>query len=260
MDKDNSRVKIIVVISYFVMIVTSTFSLIQPFSGRTIQKIAQSYPNYVTPLDFFHLIWVLIYVLMGLYVIYQLDIFKHNFSKIGSNILLRSQIYVIAYCWLEVIWIFAWFFDYIALSLVIVLAMLICSMLFCKAICTADLSKQGVLFIRLPSSILYGWLTSSFVMNFVILLISIGFKGGKIPIPIWVSGTLLVTAIYAVIRTYRNRDVIYCLTILWSYIGILIRHMVELKGSQPLIISVVAFSVLLLAGSAVFTAFRKKSI
>lgn len=260
MNENNGRVKIIVVISYFIMVVTSALSYIQPFNGLTILKIAESYPNHVSPLSFFHLIWILIYVLMGCYVIFQLDVRKNNFGQIGSDILSRSRIYVIVYCWLEVLWIAAWFFDYIALALVVVLTMLICSKLFCKAICTTDLSKQGVLFIRVPFSILYGWLTISFVMNFVILLISIGFKGGKIPIPFWVSGTLIITAIYAVFRTFRNRDVIYCLTILWSYIGILIKHVVVLKGNQPIIISAVVFSVILLTGTVVFTAFKKKAI
>lgn len=259
MDRKSLLLKIIVAISYFVMMVFSTYALMQPINGESIQTIALSYPNSITPLDAFQLIWILIFILVGMFVIYQFD-FRHNASKqVGIDILQSAQMFFIAYCWLEIIWIIAWIFEYIALSLIILLTMLLCSRFFCRLICTTDLSARGIIFIKLPSSILYGWLTNTFVMNLVILLVSIRWQGWGIPLPIWAAAALAVTAIYAAIRTYRNRDVIYCLAVLWGYIGVLLRHIIDFRGQYASIIIVVACSMVFLVGSVVLTVVNKKS-
>lgn len=261
MDKKERQIKIFAAISFIIMIIFNILTYVFPPGGRNIKEIALSYPNLVFPSIYAHYIWILIYLLLGLFALYQLDLFHKNHNQIKKEVMFHTQISFIAFCWLDMMWITAWLYDYMALSSVILIIIVICIRIVSKSLCTQDLSHLGKFLVKPTFSILYGWLTISVMVNFVLLLKSIGWKGFGIPIPLWAAATLIGVAVYAAVRTRMNRDVIYCLTIIWCYIGILIKHVskAELNSQYPLIICAVAFCLAILAGSAGFLIYTNQS-
>lgn len=262
MDKKVKLIKIIVAITYIVMIAFTVLSFIKPFNGRDLIEITSSYPNFVTPSFYSYYIWILIYLLLGLFMVYQLDIAGHNINQVKKEVLFNSQIIFLVFCWLNILTIISFQFDYIALASVVILTMLICVSFLCKSLSITELSRQGKWFIKLPFSILYGWLTVSTVRTVVILFVSIRWEGFGIPIPLWAAATLAGMAVYAAIRTQRNKDIVYCLTIIWGYIGILIKHLSETgyDGQYPQLVIADIINIALLAGSAGVLLYKKKSI
>jgi uncharacterized membrane protein YwzB len=260
MDKKEKFFKIMVVISFIALITVNVLSFIVPFSGRSITEVAASYPNLFAPAFYVYSIWIPVFVLMGLFAVYQLNFFGHNHVQIKKEALYHARMVYIMVCILLSVGIFAWIYDYIALSAMLILTLAICLQFFCRSLSTADLSKQEKLFIRLPFSLLYGWLTISTATTVIVLFASVNFTGLGLPIWAWSMATLAVFSIFAAYRTQRNRDIVYSFPILWDYIGILVRHLSKngFDGQYPQIIITAILGIALLTGNLIFVLWFKK--
>lgn len=262
MDKKDTPQKVIVIAAFLIMLLFTMFSILRPMNGQNITKISASYPNLITPPDYTFMIWWFIYLLFTAFLVYQLDLFGHKRFIIRPEALYYTRIVFIGFCALNMIWEVAWQYDYIALATLILFIMVICMRFLCKYLSREDMSDREKVLIKLPFSLLYGWLTILTISSFAILLVSIRWKAFGIPIMFWTAIALTVLAVYAVIRTLRNKDLPYCLTILWGYTGILVQHTLKdkLNGQYPLIIAAAIFGIIILAGSAGVLLYKKKRI
>jgi hypothetical protein len=208
------------------------------------------------------MIWWFIYLLFIAFSIYQLDFFGHKHFIIRPEALYHTRIVFIGFCVLNMLWAIAWQFDYIALATMILFIMVICMRFLCKDLSREDMSDREKILIKLPFSLLYGWLTILTISSFAILFVSIRWKAFGIPITFWVVAALTVLAVYAVIRTLKNKDLAYCLTIIWGYAGILVKHAAKdkLNRQYPIIIAAIIFGIIILAGSAGVLLYRKRRI
>jgi len=84
--------------------------------------------------------------------------------------------------------------------------------------------------------------------NIKILLVSIRWNGLEISDTIRTIIILVLLFCIVTYRTFKNKDIAYCLAVIWAYVGILVKHTseTELNGQYPqIILSVIVCIVLL---------------
>ena len=184
-----------------------------PINNRSTGEISDSYPNLFAPFGFTFAIWGVIYIFLGLFVLNQFLIKKENrlFRKINLLFILT--------CILNVIWIFSWHYDFIALSVIIMLG------LFFTLMKIVLISQKEKFLISTPFSIYFGWISIALIANIAVFLVSISWNGFGIPDYIWTVIVLIIGSVIGVLRLIKDKDIAYGLVFVWAYFGILSKHL-----------------------------------
>ena len=83
----------------------------------------------------------------------------------------------------NVAWIFSWHYDLILVSTLLLATMLVLLILITRTIMGAELSTLDRLFVRLPFSVYFGWITVATIANVTVRLVSIGWTASGLPNP-----------------------------------------------------------------------------
>ena len=218
-------VKIVTAATFAVMIAVNALANAIPINGIGTGQVSENYGNLFAPTSLTFAIWGLIYLLLAGYVFYQFGLFKGSASLPDEGLLLRigglfslSSIY-------NTIWIFAWHYDEIGVSLVLMVHILACLFLINETLRHASLSPRSKILIRLPFSIYYGWITVATIANVTTYLVHVRWDGFGINDQIWTITVLLAGLLIGSVIIVRNRDLAFGLVLVWAYAGILIKHL-----------------------------------
>ena len=249
--------KIIVVVTYVAMVAVNFMANGLPINNRSTGEISDAYPNLFAPAGPAFFIWGLIYLLLGGYVIYQ---FLKKEQKTEA-LLQKINPFFIATSLANISWIFAWHYDYIGFSVIIMAALLFLLIKIADIICNKEFSPLGKLFIWTPFSIYFGWITVASIANITVFLVSINWNGFGIADFIWTSIILLVGALIGILRMNKDKNIAYGLVLVWAYIWILYKHLSNSGFSQqyPSIIFVVTICLILFVIS-ILRITRKKNL
>lgn len=225
-------IKIFVVITYLGMIIVNFLANALPINNRSTGEISDLYANLFTPAGLTFSIWGLIYLLLGVYIIYQfINKEKESlFAKINPLFILTS----IA----NISWILAWHYDYIGLS-VLIMAFLLFLLIKIADICRLEkFTIVEKFFVLAPFSIYFGWITVATIANITVFLVSLGWNGFGISDFIWTILILLVGALIGILRALKDKNIIYLSVFIWAYLGILLKHISSngFDGQYPSII------------------------
>ena len=254
----------LVIVAYIAMVGANALANFLPINGITTGEVSDSYPNLFAPAGLTFSIWGVIYLLVGLYVIYQLVVFRKKSNALKAELIKKVNVYVVLSSLVNIGWILSWHYDYIGISTLLIFSLLICLILINQL--TKDtnrLSTKDKLFIRLPFSIYFGWITVASIANVTTLLVDINWNGWGLTDQTWTMVILIVGLVIAVATMISNTDIAYGLTILWAYFGIAYKHVSEtgFSSEYPLIIAtVVGAMIVLLAASGYLLYTRKKRV
>jgi benzodiazapine receptor len=190
-----------------------------PIGGRTTGEVSAMFPVLVSPASYAFSIWGLIYVLLAGFVWLQwlprwrdLPIFR----RLGP--------WFVVSCIFNILWILLWHLLYTPSSVFIMIALLLTlSQLFRSTRRVPNAPRDSglvvKLFVQLPFSLYFGWITVATLVNISIGLLAGHWFGWGLEV-YWAVLVLLLGTLggYAVFRKYR--DVAYVLTIVWAYVAI----------------------------------------
>lgn len=213
-----------------------------PLNNRTTQQLSDALPNLFVPAGITFSIWSIIYILLGIFAIYQAkDLFKSEkeelpfLEKIGFFFILSS----IA----NVLWIFFWHYEQVAISLLVMIVLFISLLaLYLRLeIGKTDVTKQEKNFIHLPISVYFGWITTATIANVTALLVSVNWDGFGIAEEIWAIVILAVAAVIYVLTVITRNDIAYGLVGVWSTLGIVLKQIIEapVVGYTALVVMIV---------------------
>jgi hypothetical protein len=205
------------------MMAVNILANLLPINGMTTGDISDNYPSLITPAGYTFLIWTVIYILLCTYVVYQLEFIGWT-RALSPKISNLNRLFFALSCLCNTAWIFAWHYRYIALSLVLIITMLVCLSIINKYIYMEELSLSEKFFVKLPFSIYFGWITVATMVNTSVLLISIGWSDFGLPTQMLTIGAVLIILIIASCYTLKNRSVVYAATVIWAYVGIIVKH------------------------------------
>ncbi len=216
-------IKVLVVITFLLMVVVNALANILPINGIGTGAVSDSYPNLFAPAGITFAIWGLIYLLLALYTLFQLGLFKKNRSMSDSLTNKVGVVFSISSI-ANTVWIFTWHYRIISLSMILMLIILVCLAIIVSAIRKEALSVTEKVFVKLPFSIYFGWITVATIANVTTLLVSVGWNGFGLSQAVWAVAIIAIGAIIGIITILRNKDYPYGLVILWAYAGIVIKH------------------------------------
>jgi len=228
-------IKIFTGLTYVAMVVVNFLANSLPLNNRSTGAISDSYPNLFAPAGPAFSIWGLIYLLFAAYVVYQ---FVNKDQKIEA-LLKKINPLFIASSLVNIAWIFTWHYDYIGLSVVVMVALLTLLIKIADIIRVEKFSSSEKLFIWTPFSIYFGWITVATVANITVFLVSIGWNRFGISDLIWTSVILLVGALIGILRMLKDKNIAYGLVLVWAYSWILFKHLSTngFNGEYPVIIT-----------------------
>ncbi|MGE4453635.1 MAG: tryptophan-rich sensory protein [Sphaerochaeta sp.] len=249
MEKRVRLMSVVVAITYIAMITVNSLANILPIGGMGTGEVSDSYPNLFAPAGLTFSIWGVIYLLLALHTLYQ---FKEHDESIQIIFSISSII--------NVLWIFAWHYHKIALSLILMLILLVCLIRINDLIDLGATDRRSYVLLALPFSVYLGWITVATIANVTTLLVSVGFSGWGISEPLWTAIILVVGAGIGLLWALRRRDKAYLVTLIWAYSGILNKHISRegFSGSYPLVLVVVSLALVVFVVFLGLLIFRKK--
>lgn len=209
--------KILTLVAYLSMVFVNYLAVTLPLAGRDTGAISDSYPNLFAPVGYTFSIWGLIYLLLGLYVFYQ---FRQNKDSLTPRL---NKIFIVN-AFLNAAWIFAWHYDYIWLSVLIMLGLLFTLIKIADILRVSTLSKQQRWFVRLPFSVYFGWITVATIANITVFLVKLNWGGFGLAESLWMIIILLVGTAIGSARILYDKNIPYGLVLIWAYGGILSKH------------------------------------
>jgi len=223
--------KILALIAYIAMIVVNFLATSLPINNRGTGEISDAYSNLFAPAGITFSIWGLIYLLLAIYVIYQ-------FKSKNDGLLKKINIFFIITSIANILWIFAWHYDFIGTSLILMLVLLFGLIKIADTLRSNELTKEEKRFIKIPFSIYFGWITVATIANVTVFLVSINWGGFGIAEFIWTSIILLIGATIGILRMNKDKSVAYGIVLVWAYLGILLKHLSTdgFAGQYPIII------------------------
>lgn len=257
------QIKILVGVTYAVVVAVNFAANALPLNGVRTGDVSEAYPSLFTPAGLTFSIWGVIYLLLGLHVLYQFGFF-HSFPERGERAAMLDKVgvYFSVSSIANAAWIFAWHYEAIALSAVLSLVILGCLGAITKTVLDAGPTRRERLLVGIPFSVYFGWATIATVANITVLLVSLRWDGFGLADSTWMVIVLLLATAIGVATVLRNRDIAYGLVLLWAYAGILIKHVsaAGFDGRYPgIIATVIVCLVILLAATAAVPVLRRSA-
>lgn len=228
-------IKILAGTTFVAMVVVNFLANGLPINNRSTGDISDAYPNLFAPAGPAFSIWGLIYLLLAGYVIYQ---FVKKDQK-TENLVRKINPLFIATSLTNISWIFAWHYDYIGLSVLIMATLLILLIKIADTLRSAQFMSLEKLFIWAPFSVYFGWITVATIANITVFLVSISWNGFGIADFVWTSTILIIGAMVGILRMRKDKNVAYGIVLIWAYSWILFKH-VSLGGFDGQYPSVIA--------------------
>ncbi len=228
-------IKISVFIVFLAMVVVNALANILPINNISTGEISDAYPNLFAPAGLTFSIWGLIYLLLFGYTIYQF------INKKKSKLLGKIGVYFIVSSLANIFWIFSWHYQIIEATLFFMAVILFCLIKVAGLLRKEKFSSTENLFIRLPFSVYFGWITVAMIANITVFLVSIGWDGFGVSENIWTIIVISVGSIIGIWRMNYDKNISYGLVFVWALIGIWIKHSsaVGFAGQYPEIITTV---------------------
>lgn len=211
------------------MIIVNALANILPINGQGTGQVSDSYPNLFAPAGFTFAIWGLIYMLLGGYTLYQLGFFQGGKQEIKTNVLDKIGLYFSLSSVANSAWIFSWHYHLIPLSMLLMTVILGCLILISQVIYNERLTLRERVFIGLPFSVYFGWITVATIANATVLLVSLGWNGFGLPDSTWTIIMLSVGMMIGISTILKNTDIAFGLVLLWAYSGIIQKH-ISIEG------------------------------
>ncbi|MGG3284142.1 tryptophan-rich sensory protein [Paenibacillus solani] len=220
------------------VITVNVLSMVLPLGGRTTGEISDMYYTPITPAGYAFSIWSLIYIMLLLFVIYQLRRDTGNRDSVRA-----IGPWFILSCVFNMTWLVLWHYLYIEWSVIAMLLLLVTLWILharTQAISYPTTGEKWLL--KLPFSLYIGWVSPAFIVNVAIVLQ----KNGWNPFGMDETTTgivlLCIGALLALLISLRYRDSIVPLVFTWAYVAIAAEH----RETDSILMSAFVISVILL--------------
>ncbi len=225
MNNKHTLVKILAAVTYVAMVTVNGLANALPINNRSTGAISDAYPNLFAPAGLTFSIWGLIYLLLAGYTLYQFGLFQSDKGAGRRELFKKVSLYFILSSIANISWIFAWHYDFIGISVIIMGVILFSLIKIADILKKEKLSVKEKAFIRVPFSIYFGWITVAAIANITVFLVSVNWNGFGVSDQIWTVVVLLAGLLIGTTRMWKDKNVAYGLVLVWAYAGILLKHL-----------------------------------
>ena len=205
------------ILAFTLVIIINALANIIPLGGQGTGAVSAKYPSLFTPAGYTFSIWGLIYFALTAYVIYQALPAQRN-----NQLLAKITPWFLLSCVANSGWIFAWHYDALVISLLLMLVILV-SLLRIYFLLTPASGGQRW-FINLPFSIYTGWITVATIANASALQTAMGWNDVIMSATSWTQFKLALAGAIAATIVSRRGDLAFILVISWAALGIVVKQ------------------------------------
>jgi hypothetical protein len=201
-----------------------------PINGKTTGQLSEAYPNLFVPSGITFLIWGIIYLLLAAYCVVQfLPASKEMAVKI-------SWLFIIS-CVFNGLWIVAWHYQKLPLSLFLMIGLLVSLIMINLQI---KVLPMGVL--KAAFGIYLGWICIATIANVTALLVNAGWGGIGISQQAWTIIMIAIGTLIVSLTVLRIDNPFIGLSVVWAFTGIILKRSEDYRS----IVIAAAFGILLL--------------
>ena len=188
-----------------------------PLGGQTPPEISANYPSLFTPAGFTFSIWGIIYLGLFLFVIYQSLPGQRNneaLSKIDGPFKIN--------CLANAAWILAWHYDFLILSVLIMLIILASLVSIYRNFDhdQASTSLAGRLLVQLPFRLYTAWICVATIVNISTVQNAMGWDNVGTDAVTWTLLKLALAGAIGATIAVRKADAAFILVFAWAAYGI----------------------------------------
>lgn len=239
----NDKIRqILVIISTVGVIFVNYLAASGSINNKTTGELSDKYLTDITPAGYAFAIWSLIYVGMIAFSIYQaLPINADNkfFKKIRTFYILN--------CVVNCGWIYAWHYELLPLSLLLMLILLGTLIFINLTLINAETTAE-VITTKIPFNIYFGWITVATILNASITLVYFSVKFSETLTSIIGAILILTATTIGVLLRYKISSVFYPLTIAWGITAIAVKQSGDIIIVATSAIAVIALLIAAIAG------------
>ena len=189
-----------------------------PLNNKTTGQISGSYPNLFVPAGITFSIWGVIYLLLAGFCVAQFfPRFKGSAESIGWLFA--------ASCVLNGLWIVAWHYERLPLSLLIMTGLLVVLILinFKVRDIPPGLTKAAF-------GIYLGWICIAAIANVTALLVSLDWQGFGVSQHFWAIIMIAAGPLIVSITLFRLSNHFIGLSVVWAFAGIILNRMEDYRA------------------------------
>jgi hypothetical protein len=206
-------------------VIINALANVLPINNKTTGELSDQYPNLFVPAGLTFSIWALIYILLAIFVIYALviaikkDVHKSLFIEKVGLLFFATSI-------LNIAWVFAWHYEIVFLSLLIML-FLLTSLVWTYLRLSIGISNSTLAekyLVHLPFSVYLGWITIATIANVTAFLVHVNWNTFGLGDQFWTVAVIIIGVAIALVILFKRKDIFYCLVVDWALLGILIKR------------------------------------
>ncbi len=210
-----------------------------PINGHTTGELSDMYPNLFVPAGITFSIWGIIYLLLIVFVVFQLiEAFRRGS---GSKIFHAIGYWFFVAGVANISWILAWHYMHPVLSLVVMIVLLASLTIIYMHLdyLKPDLRRTEKFFVLPCFSVYLGWITVATIANTTAVLVHLGWKGGGIDPSFWTILMISIATIMGLYLIMKKNDWLFALVIIWALLGIFLKQNAAEEHHRGIIVAVV---------------------
>jgi hypothetical protein len=209
------------ILAFVTTLVVNGLASTSILGGKTTAEISNQYSTLITPAGYVFAIWGIIYALLAAFVVYQALPSKRNssFHKQISAFFILSSIFNIG-------WIFLWQYNYISLSVGLILALwaTLAAIYVRLKIGKSDVSFREKVCVQLPFSVYFAWITVATAADIAAATSYAGWLKWVSADALWGLLAAIIILVVTLVIVATKRDVAYGLVVIWALVGIAVNQ------------------------------------
>jgi len=214
-------------VSTVLMFLINMLASVGLINNTTPGALSDKLPNLFVPSGVTFSIWGVIYVLLFLFVAYQLRGLGGRDVE-DSAYLEKIGWFFVASNFFNIAWIFAWHYELVPLSLVFMILLFVSLLAIYLRLEIGDrrktISLRKRLFYQVPFSVYLGWITVATIANVTAVLVWAGTEPYTEWAVILTVVVIIVATLIATLVLWNRGDIAYGLVIVWALVGIVVKR------------------------------------
>jgi hypothetical protein len=254
-----SILSILNLLGFLGTVIVNALANILPLNGITTGELSDLYPNLFVPAGLTFAIWGLIYVLLGIFVIYPLiPSVRRDSQKVGFVQRIGPLFFIS--CLANIGWIFAWHYKVLPLSLVLMLMLLGCLLTIYLRLNIGkwQATRAEKYLVHLPFSVYLGWITIATIANTTAVLVNSGWTMWGLSEQFWAVAIIAIGTAIALSVLFTRKDPYYSLVVDWALLGILLKRLSDTTAADRSVEVVTIAGMVLITAAVIAQLVRRK--
>ncbi len=256
------KVKTLAILNFVFFLIAcaiSNLSQTKIFGGVTNADISNKYETVFTPAGITFAIWGVIYLsLFGFTIYHMVRAYKDDVHSEASQAILKVGNLFIINNIATTFWVFAFTYEYLFLSMALIIIQLITLLMIFIRLNLWDLDKSfnNKLYTQFPLSIYFAWLCVANAANISLYLVSIGWDGFGISGSDWAIILIIIVTLISIFIVGFKKNVFFGLVIIWAFYGIFLKRQAINPNEYETVIRFSLYGIMFVSIVSIITLFK----